>query len=314
MRARSYVYVTSAVLSNQSVREDLGRDVAAFFAKIRTAGQAQIEQTVVLDWSDLRPFFDGLPRLSDRWLGVGLTALLGHDEHVAALTGIRSQPNELTFIPPPTGREVHPDRLLSLVLERAQMGGVLLIGPNGVGKTRALLEVASRADAQGWRVVHAVAGHPALAVEEPENLLHGPADTLVVCDDLEQFQFNVGSLVRRLLPEIALRGKRLAILASARSSREALRAPESFFAIVRLRANSRQKNLIRAAREAQCTTGYNLPTSMTMPTSDPRTDPDQLLDHLACWVLQHTTAPRVVLKRIERLQRDVRDLKHSIKK
>jgi site-specific recombinase XerD len=68
---------------------------------------------------------------------------------------------------------------------------------------------------------------------------------------------------------------------------------------------------------AQLATKYQLPPPAIRPERDDATDPDQILEHLSRWVRKHATsreAPRALLRRIERLQRDVRSLKASIKK
>ncbi len=68
---------------------------------------------------------------------------------------------------------------------------------------------------------------------------------------------------------------------------------------------------------AKLATKYQLPTPATLPASESATDPDQILEHLSHWVRKHATsreAPRALLRRIERLQRDVRRLKASFKK
>jgi site-specific recombinase XerD len=67
---------------------------------------------------------------------------------------------------------------------------------------------------------------------------------------------------------------------------------------------------------AQLATKYRLPTPPPSPPENAN-DPDQLLKHLARWVRQHATsptAPRALLRRIERLHRDVQRLKASVKK
>ena len=64
---------------------------------------------------------------------------------------------------------------------------------------------------------------------------------------------------------------------------------------------------------AQIATRYRLPTPSP---SEPAPEPDQLLEHLSRWLRKHAPprqALRALLKRIERLQREVRNLKPSTK-
>lgn len=73
--------------------------------------------------------------------------------------------------------------------------------------------------------------------------------------------------------------------------------------------NEYQKALVQLA------TKYRLPSPSE--NTEDASDPDQLLEHLARWVRQHTTsptAPRALLRRIERLQRAVQNLKASVKR
>ena len=68
---------------------------------------------------------------------------------------------------------------------------------------------------------------------------------------------------------------------------------------------------------ARLATKYRLPPFTPSPPENTN-DPDQLLERLAYWVRQHAAspaAPRALLRRIERLQRDVRRLvKPAVKK
>jgi hypothetical protein len=135
-RTRSYVYLTSAVLPNHSAREELTKEITAFFADLRQKKLAAVEQVRVLDWSDLRPLLDLLPRLADRWLGLRLDALLGHADYLAEIaSGFRRylMPEVLPFVPPPDDQDAHPERLFERVRARARSdGGVLLTGAGGV--------------------------------------------------------------------------------------------------------------------------------------------------------------------------------------
>jgi hypothetical protein len=148
------------------------------------------------------------------------TLVLSHGEYCASLTGFRRylRPEVLPFIAPEEGANTQPEAILSRLETLAGSGGVLLKGVGGVGKTRTALEVGHRAEAKGWRVLHALPGEPGVTVEEiGEVLLSGSAPTLLVFDYLDQMpNLDLGSLLGRLLPEAKRRGIRLALLANMR--------------------------------------------------------------------------------------------------
>jgi hypothetical protein len=148
------------------------------------------------------------------------TLVLSHGEYCASLTGFRRylRPEVLPFIAPEEGANTQPEAILSRLETLAGSGGVLLKGVGGVGKTRTALEVGHRAEAKGWRVLHALPGEPGVTVEEiGEVLLSGSVPTLLVFDYLDQMpNLDLGSLLGRLLPEAQRRGIRLALLANMR--------------------------------------------------------------------------------------------------
>ncbi|WP_411875285.1 hypothetical protein [Vulcanococcus limneticus] len=148
------------------------------------------------------------------------TLVLSHGEYCASLTGFRRylRPEMLPFVAPEEGANTKPEAILSRLEALAGSGGVLLKGVGGVGKTRTALEVGHRAEAKGWRVLHALPGEPGVTVEEIGGvLLSGSAPTLLVFDYLDQMpNLDLGSLLGRLLPEAKCRGIRLALLANMR--------------------------------------------------------------------------------------------------
>jgi hypothetical protein len=239
--ARSYLYVTSAVLPHQVARQTLNDLISAFFAKLRREGHSKITHVHVADWTDLRSLLDQQIRTIDDWLGTGSSALMAHgDRMMSAATGFGRYLVEIPFVPPAESDPAHPDRLFEQIAARAQAGGVLLVGPGGIGKTRRLLEVASIAHQRGFRVLHAIHGDAPLKHEElSAEVLHEGGDVLVVCDYLDRLQLDFASVRRRILPDAERRGMRIAFLASARTDRELRRKAEdaAFFEVVELRSD-----------------------------------------------------------------------------
>ena len=219
-RARSYVYCVSAVLANQQERDKLQSAIRTCFEALTADQRPPIEAIRILDWGDLRHWLDTLPRVADGWLGTSLPLVPSHGEYCASLTGFRRylRADVLPFIAPEEGANTQPEAILSRLEALAGSGGVLLKGVGGVGKTRTALEVGHRAEAKGWRVLHALPGEPGVTVEEiGEVLLSGSAPTLLVFDYLDQMpNLDLGSLLGRLLPEAQRRGIRLALLANMR--------------------------------------------------------------------------------------------------
>ncbi|MFM8277125.1 MAG: hypothetical protein ACKN89_09100, partial [Cyanobium sp.] len=219
-RARSYVYCVSAVLASQQERDKLQSAISTCFEALPADQRPPIEAIRILDWGDLRHWLDTLPRVADGWLGTSLPLVQSHGEYCASLTGFRRylRPEVLPFIAPEEGANTQPEAILSRLEALAGSGGVLLKGVGGGGKTRTALEVGHRAEAKGWRVLHALPGEPGVTVEEiGEVLLSGSVPTLLVFDYLDQMpNLDLGSLHGRLLPEAQRRGIRLALLANMR--------------------------------------------------------------------------------------------------
>jgi arsenate reductase-like glutaredoxin family protein len=219
-RARGYLYCVSAVLPSQAARDQLQADIEGFFAELRRLGLCSIERVRIMDWSDLRAWLDRLPRVADHWLGVGLPGLLPQKEFVRRLSGFQQYLLEehLPFVAPELGAQTHPDVLWQRVQAQAGTGGMLLVGPGGVGKSRTLMETAMRADRAGWRVLHALPGERALTVEGlAEEVLAGNRPTLLLLDYLDQMpNLDLESLRRRLLPAAQAKGIPFALMASAR--------------------------------------------------------------------------------------------------
>lgn len=60
--ARGYVYATSAVLPHKKARDDLHNKIKTFFEHLYSSKLCSIEQVLVVDWTDLRDFFDACPQ------------------------------------------------------------------------------------------------------------------------------------------------------------------------------------------------------------------------------------------------------------
>ncbi len=244
--ARAYVYAVSAHLPAPALRRELRDRIVSFFDSLPNC--PPLERIEVLDWSDVRAFLDLTPRLADRWLGVGLETLLGHAEQIHRFTGFRSYLLEanLPFLAPSGDDPAHPDVLFARLGEASRERGLLLEGPGGVGKSRTLIEVATRADAAGWRVLHAQAGEPALTDDDLEKaVLAGTGPTLLVLDYLDQMQLDLVRLRQRLQPAAAARGVRLALLANARPGAPTPSgARETLFDLVPLRPSEDRSRAI----------------------------------------------------------------------
>lgn len=227
--ARAYLYCLSSRLPSQAARDDLRDEILEFFRSLPAESRPPLAAVAVLDWSDLRGWLDRLPRVADAWLGTEVPSIVGHEEFLASLVGFRRYllPEELPYVAPEPDAATHPDRLFERLVED-DSPGVLLVGVGGVGKTRLAVEVASRAVAAGWRVLHAGAGDSALEVDALAAVVFAQGSrTLVVLDYLDQMhRLDPGALRHRFLPEARRRGQEVALLAMARPGAAVLDHPE----------------------------------------------------------------------------------------
>lgn len=227
-RARTYLYCVSSRLPNQAARDNLQKEILEFFDGLPMEKRPPFEAMAVLDWSDLRTWLDGLPRVADAWLGTEIPSIVGHEQFLEALAGFRRYllPEELPYVAPEAGSATHPDRLFER-LAKDDANGVLIVGVGGVGKTRLAVEVASRAAAAGWHVLHAGVGDSSLEVDALAAAALGQGSrALVVLDYLEQMhRLDPGAVRHRLLPEARRRGQSIVLLATARPGAAVLDHP-----------------------------------------------------------------------------------------
>ncbi|MEM6455989.1 MAG: hypothetical protein AAF772_12920, partial [Acidobacteriota bacterium] len=230
--ARAMVVCTSVDLP-AAVEASLRAAIEGFFARLPEASRPPLEQVHIVPWGALRRCFDRLPRILDGWLGGERTALVAHETWLAGLMSFQQylRPDRLPYVAPPTDAAFHPDGLLDRLRASAGRRGVLVGGPGGVGKSRLLTEVGSRAVAQGWRVLHGVshddapltvgALRAAIFEENAEGVAReeDPPPLLLIFDYLELFEsdLDLAALRNQLLPLCRARGVPVALLASARS-------------------------------------------------------------------------------------------------
>lgn len=219
--AKSYLYIVSAVMPHAQSRNNLGKSIKDFFSNLSPTQKPAIEQTKLVDWSDLQPQFNENSRLVDCWLGIAHSGIIGHEDYEVSLTGFRGylKEKQLPYVYPDIDDPTHPKKLLAELTQNAGHKGVMLVGAGGVGKTRTCYEVAKLADNQGWRVLHIIPGEPAVTIQDIENtVLQGATKTLLVFDYLEQLgSIDWGSMRHRCLTDAKLRSVTIAFLANARS-------------------------------------------------------------------------------------------------
>lgn len=218
--AHGYLYCVSGTFRDVHSKLKLESAILEFFRELPDDVRPPIENVRVLDWSDLRAWFDELPVLSDRWLGVGLELILPLHAYFRTLTGFQEylQEETLPFVPPPPDMIFHPSKILDAIESQAGKGGVLIHGPGGIGKTRTAFEVARLAESSGWRVLYALPGEPGIDLETLASaVLSRRQKTLIVTDYLDQaHRLDIGALRRQLLPQSLDQGTPIAILATSR--------------------------------------------------------------------------------------------------
>lgn len=181
--------------------------------------------------------------------------IVRHSDEIRGLAGMRANLTEdrLPFVAPAETSDTHPRRLLSLLSDPTDDRGVLLVGAAGVGKTRTCLEVGTEAEKQGWTVLHVRTGEPAVSTEQLAAAIAATAgDVLVVVDYLHESTLSFAALHARVLPDARRTGRRVALLASARTAWFGQRERDDpylsqLFRRVQLEPDDAQSRLIRDA-------------------------------------------------------------------
>lgn len=145
--------------------------------------------------------------------------VLTHEQMISGLHGRRTYllEEDLPFLGPGPDHEADPAYLLAR-LSGPDPRGVLVTGPAGAGKTRTCFEVAARAVAEGWQVLH-IPASPVVTVEDLSEDVIGSSDRriLLVLDYLDACpQLDLRALNDEFLPKVKRSGAHVACLASAR--------------------------------------------------------------------------------------------------
>ena len=219
--AKCYVYVVSAVIPTQDVRETLERRIQNFFAKLPDEQRPPIERIIVMDWNDARLWLDRFPDVRDSLLGTGVPSILSLEEYRAGLTGFRRflGDDALPFRAPAANAVHHPETLFGKLSASPADQGHLLVGAGGVGKTRTSYEVALLAEKQGWRVLYVLPTDPPVAIEQlsASVLSQRSCNTLIIFEYLDQMpHLDIGALRRSLIPQARAADIHLAYLANSR--------------------------------------------------------------------------------------------------
>ena len=218
---RTYCYAISAVFPTQDLRETLKRRITTFFRSLPTGQALGIESLQILDWNDLRFWLNRMSSVRDSWLGTGQQNVLSIRQYRAGLTGFRRflRPDELPYVAPPRHSQHHPDAIHDQLQKRSALPGILLVGPGGVGKTRAAYEVGLRAEEAGWRVLFVLPDDPPITSEQLASVvLSQPSTrTLLVFEYLDQMQhLDLGAIRRSLMPRSRERGIEISLVANSR--------------------------------------------------------------------------------------------------
>ncbi|MCO5994960.1 S1 family peptidase [Actinoallomurus rhizosphaericola] len=179
--------------------------------------------------------------------------IVRHSDELRGLAGMRANLTEdrLPFVAPAENSDAHPRRLLSLISDPNDDRGVVLVGAAGVGKTRTCLEVGTEAEKQGWTVLHLRTGEPAVTTEQLAAVIAATTDdVLIIVDYLHESILSSSSLHARVLPDARRAGRRVGLLASARTAWFERRSREDpylsqLFRRVDLRPDDVQSRLIR---------------------------------------------------------------------
>ena len=219
LKARTYLYCISVTITSIATREKLRSNIEEYLLRERGL---LIEKVVIWDWNQIKVWLNSIPRVCDNWLGIGSLFLRTHEEHSTSLKGLQEYllPDALPFVAPDDHNELHPYCLFNRAINLANQFGLLLVGPGGVGKTRAIMEIGDIAYKNGWRVIHVVPTKTKSIENQMfeliDEVLRGNVDTLLVCDYFDQLQFDLNFIRRNLFPEARKRGMKLALIGNIR--------------------------------------------------------------------------------------------------
>jgi hypothetical protein len=175
-----------------------------------------------LDWGSLSFWLNTRRRVADNWLEIGFPGIAGHKEYIASLSGFRKYllNENLAYEPPEPNADIHPDVIWKLLSadDESDKPGLVLYGPGGVGKSRLCIEVAERAHADGWRVLHVSPIEQGLTEKELMSVIAAGAQPTLVCFDYIDFMYGLDyiSLGGRQVRDARHRGVRLRYLANSR--------------------------------------------------------------------------------------------------
>lgn len=216
---RTYLYCVSCRIPNTEIRSQFEQAVSDCIKSIAPS----VEYVKILDWADLSALWRNTPRLADLWLGLHIGNVRSHAEAIEDVRyrGFRQLllESHLPYFAPDPSDPCHPDRIFDSLFQESHTDGVLIVGPGGIGKTRLLFEVGSRAEMAGCRVLHYLPGERQMSSEELSDLLlTDNTRTLLLVDYLDQCQANLEltNLRSTLIPQLRARGSDLALLACAR--------------------------------------------------------------------------------------------------
>jgi len=219
--AKSYVYVVSAVIPTQDVRETLERRIQDFFSNLSAEQRPPIERIIVMDWNDARLWLDCFPDVRDSWLGTGMPSILSLEQYRAGLCGFRRFlcDDALPFRAPAANSTHHPETIFKSLSDSQAAQGILLVGAGGVGKTRTSYETALFAEKLGWRVLYVMPTDPPVTIEQLSLVVlsQRSCKTLVIFEYLDQMpHLDIGALRRNLIPQAREAKIHLVYLANSR--------------------------------------------------------------------------------------------------
>ncbi len=220
-RAKSYIYIVSAVIRTHDYRIKLEERIKDFFTNLPDDQRLPLQHIMVLDWTDVRSWLKDLKDVRDKWIGTGMPSILSLNQYRAGLIGFRRFlcNDGLPYRPPRNDSPFHPKTLFDRLGDPQTDMGILLVGPGGAGKTRTCYEVALMAEKRGWCVLYVLPSDPPITAEElGENIIaQGSSRTLLIFEYVDQMQhFDLGFFRRSTIPRAREAGIHLAYLANSR--------------------------------------------------------------------------------------------------